>query len=377
MKRNTYSAIALSAICVLANAQSTTASAPAAPAYTIYGLIDIGEESINNVGTSGNNLVRMASTTGALPSRVGIRGSKELGAGLTGVFTLESGFAPDSGTSGQGGRLFGRQGFVGLSGSWGTFSVGRQYTMLYWSLLDSDNIGPMVFGLGSLDSYIPNTRVDNSLAWKGTFSGLTLGATFSTGRDSANPTPNNPAGTNCGGESANDPNACREWSLLAKYDQPNWGVAAAIDEMNGGAGSWAALGLTSSDLTDRRTTLNGYYKFGSVKLSGGLMTRNNMGSAATPKSDLVFFGVTYPVTPNFVLDAQLSQLTFKDSSNKAQLAVVRGNYTLASGLVVYAGLGQIANEGTLAISVSAGASGSNPVAGGSQTGIVGGIRYAF
>jgi predicted porin len=164
---------------------------------------------------------------------------------------------------------------------------------------------------------------------------------------------------------------------MAKYDQPTWGVAAAIDEMNGGAGSWAALGLTSSDLTDRRTTLNGYYKFGSVKLSGGVMTRNNMGSAATPKSDLTFFGVTYPVTPTFVLDAQLSQLTYKDSSNKAQLFVARGTYTLASGLVVYAGLGQIANEGASAISVSSGASGSNPVAGGSQTGIVGGLRYAF
>lgn len=370
MTKKIFGGVALSAFCAIASAQTV-------PAVTLYGLIDVALERVSNVGASGISLVRMPSNTGSLPSRWGMRGSEDLGGGLKAEFTLESGFAPDTGGSGQGGRLFGRQAYVGLSGKWGTVSLGRQHTMLPTALMDADVIGPMVFSLGSLDNYLPNSRADNALAWRGTFDGLTLGATYSLGRDTANPTPNNPGGTHCGGESATDTKACREWSLLAKYKQPNWGVAAGVDEMRGGAGSWVAAGLTSSSLTDRRTTLNGYVKVGGVKLAGGLINRYNEGSATTPRSNLIFVGVSYPVTTRFTLDAQLSQLKFKDSDNKAQLAVVRGIYSLSKRTAVYAGLGHIANDGTLAISVSGGAPGSNPTAGASQSGMVAGLRHAF
>jgi predicted porin len=215
------------------------------------------------------------------------------------------------------------------------------------------------------------------VAWRGTFNALSLGATYSLGRDSANPTPNNPAGTNCGGESATDASACREWSLMAKYKQPTWGLAAAIDELHGGSGSWAVAGLTSSALKDRRTTLNGFFNLGSVKLAGGIIKRDNEGSATTPRSDLIFVGATYPVTSNFTVDGQLSQLKYDNSANKAQLTVLRGTYSLSKRTALYAALGQIANDGTLAISVSGGAPGSNPAAGASQTGVVAGLRHSF
>jgi predicted porin len=147
--------------------------------------------------------------------------------------------------------------------------------------------------------------------------------------------------------------------------------------MHGGAGSWVAAGLTSSALTDRRTTLNGYYKIGNVKLAGGLIRRNNEGNAATPRSDLIFVGATYPVNSNLTVDVQVSQLKYDDSANKAQLPVLRGTYSLSKRTAVYAALGHISNEGALAISVSGGAPGSNPAAGASQTGLVMGLRHAF
>lgn len=78
-----------------------------------------GVEYVNNVGTTKSGLVRMPNLTGTVPSRWGVRGKEDLGGGLHAVFTLESGFAPDSGVSNQGGRLFGRQANVGLSGPWG------------------------------------------------------------------------------------------------------------------------------------------------------------------------------------------------------------------------------------------------------------------
>ena len=85
-----------------------------AQSVNLYGVLDAGIESVSNVEPAGGRITRMPSNTGILPSRVGMRGKEDLGAGLSAIYTLEMGFAPDTGASGQGGRLFGRQSFVGL-----------------------------------------------------------------------------------------------------------------------------------------------------------------------------------------------------------------------------------------------------------------------
>ncbi|MBT2304066.1 porin [Variovorax paradoxus] len=347
------------------------ARAATASTVTLYGLIDAGVEYVK--GSSGH-VTRMPSLTGSLPSRWGVRGVEDLGDGLRGVFVLESGFDPGTGTLNQGGRGFGRQAFVGLSGGWGTLTMGRQYTMLFWSLLDADILGPNLYGIGSLDNYIPNARADNALVYRGTFNGLTLGASYSLGRDTANAGPS-PAGTNCPGEGAPDSKACREWSALLKYDSQRWGAALAVDEIRGGPGAFA--GLVSSALKDRRVSANGYVKLGEGQLSAGLIRRDNEGSIATPRSNLWYIGASYPVLPTLTLDAQLHRLNFENSRNKATLAAVRGTYHLSKRSAVYATVGRISNGGNLAMSVSGGAVGITPRAGGSQTGVMVGMRHSF
>lgn len=350
------------------------AYAQAPSGVTLYGVIDSGVEYITNVGPAGDGLARVPSNTASSPSRWGLRGSEDLGGGLRANFVLESGFGADTGTLGQGGRMFGRQAHVGLSGPWGSVAVGHQYTMLFWSILDADVLGPNVFGIGSLDSYFPNARSSNSVSYRGTFSGLTLGAHYSLGRDPVNAGPS-PAGTNCAGESAADSSACRAWSLLMKYDSPSWGVAAVVDRQNGGPGAFG--GLTSSQLRDTRSMVNGYYKLNNLKLGAGLMRRDNEGNAATPKSDLLFVGAAYNVTPTFAVDGEWFRLDFKNSPNKANLLVLRGTYSFSKRTAVYASLGRISNDGTLAVSVSGGAPGSAPVAGGNQSGLMLGVRHNF
>lgn len=61
--------------------------------------------------------------------------------------------------------------------------------MLFYSLLDSDILGPNVYSTASLDVYIPNARAGNAIGYRGTFNGLTLGATYSFGRDTVNAGP--------------------------------------------------------------------------------------------------------------------------------------------------------------------------------------------
>ena len=61
-------------------------------------------------------------------SRLGFRGTEDLGGGLTAGFVLEGGFLADAGTLAQGGRAWGRQVYVSIANaSVGELRMGRQY----------------------------------------------------------------------------------------------------------------------------------------------------------------------------------------------------------------------------------------------------------
>lgn len=336
---------------------------------TVYGIVDTGVERLTNVNAGGGSLIRVPHLTGSVPSRFGLRGSEDLGGGLRAEFTLENGFAPDSGALGQGNRLFGRQAWVGLSSGWGAVSFGRVYTMTFWAHLASDILGPNIYGLGSLDSYLPNARSDNSIAYRGTFSGVTIGATYSLGRDVSNA--GGPAATNCPGESATDSKACRQWSAMLKYDSAAWGAAVAVDRLNGGPG--AAFGLTSSSLQDERVSGNGYVKFGDMKVAAGLLRRNNEANA-TPKSDLWYVAFSTPLAGSYVFDAQAMRLNVKSSANDTRLIALRATKNFSRRTAAYLTAGFASNDGTAAVSAS---SGGTVGPGMSQTGVMIGLRHAF
>jgi predicted porin len=338
----------------------------------LYGLVDVAVEHVTNVGASGSGLNRMPSATGSLPSRIGFRGSEDLGDGLSAVFVLEQGFAPNTGALNQGGRFFGRQSLVGVVAPWGALTLGRQYTMLYWSILDADILGTNIYGSGSLDAYIPNARADNAIAYRGTFSGLTVGATFSLGRDSINA--GSPAGTNCPGESG-DGKECREWSALAKYDSTAWGAALAIDELRGGPGAFA--NLTSSAQKDTRVSVNGYVNLADFRLAAGLIRRDNGASPLTARSDLWYVGAVYAPISLLKIEAEVFRLAFNGSGNRATLVATRATYSLSKRTALYATLGHIDNHDLLALSVSGGAAGSNPLPATGQLGIATGLRHSF
>ncbi|MEB0138307.1 MULTISPECIES: porin [unclassified Undibacterium] len=59
-------------------------------------------------------------------SRFGFRGSESLGGNLKALFVLEGGLNLDTGTSGQGGAIFGRRSVLGLVGDHGDLQLGRR-----------------------------------------------------------------------------------------------------------------------------------------------------------------------------------------------------------------------------------------------------------
>ena len=87
--------------------------ASAQSSVTLYGIVDAGvtyrsNERVGSPGAyTGHSDVGL--TTGNLSgSRWGIKGSEDLGGGMRALFVLENGFDITNGTSGQGGRQFGR-----------------------------------------------------------------------------------------------------------------------------------------------------------------------------------------------------------------------------------------------------------------------------
>jgi predicted porin len=360
--------------------------ANAQDSVTVYGLVDTGIEYVSHADAAGHGLIRMPGVSGELPSRLGVRGTEDLGGGLKTLFVLESGFNMRGGDSGQGGRLFGRQSWVGLDGGWGTLSFGRQYSMAFWVLADADMLGPDIHGIGALDNYLPNARSDNTVAYKKTFNGLTVGATYSFGRDSAG-TGNSPGQGTCAGEAAGQVSQCKEWSGMLKYDAASFGVAAAYDQQRGGANAAASFfdgvapfTLTSADDKDERIQANGYVKFGGLKVGGGWIGRNvKTASASVPdvRSNLLYAGASYFVSDALFLDGEAYRMLIKEHDTRATLMTVRATYFLSKNTAVYVKTGYLWNSAKARFSVSAGGGGTTPAAGVGQLGAMVGIRHSF
>ncbi|MDA7418625.1 porin [Xenophilus arseniciresistens] len=348
-------------------------AAQAASSVAVYGIVDVAIDHVSSLDAGGASVTRMPGLSGSTPSRLGFRGREDLGNGLNVSFALEMGFGPDTGTLNQGGRGFGRQSWVGLGGRWGTVSLGRQYTLIGTATSAADFVGPATHSIAALDSYFPNARADNSIAWRGKFGGFTVGALYSLGRDAVNAGPS-PAGTNCPGEGVTDKRACRAWSAVLRYDDKRWGAAIATDVNRGGPGAFGGL---RSDMLDRRVAVSGYAQFDKLRVGLGLVRRDNGASALTPRSDIWTLSGSYAFTPQFTLTAQVLRYDLKASADSARLLILRGNYALSKRTSLYTSVARIDNEGNASFSVSSGQSGANSARGGRQNGLTVGVVHQF
>jgi predicted porin len=165
----------LAAFAGVAHAQSSV---------TLYGLIDAGVTYVNHAGPTGKDLVQYGDGV-ANGSRWGLRGSEDLGNGLKAIFTLENGFNSGTGALGQGGDLFGRQAFVGLSQDGiGSLTLGRQYTFStdylgnFYTNGGQTVAGNYGFHINDVDQ-LTSSRINNSIKFSSAnFAGFTFGGMY-------------------------------------------------------------------------------------------------------------------------------------------------------------------------------------------------------
>ncbi len=186
MKKSAIPLVILSVASVSAYSQSNV---------TLYGIIDSGVNYTNNVqtaktatGLTGGHQIAMieGGSAGLQGSRWGLRGSEDLGGGLKAIFVLESGFYSNNGVMNQGGALFGRQAYVGLSNPIGTVTLGRQYDPvvdLYGPFLAAPQWGGyMSSHPGDLDNALNSRRINNSIKFRSAnYRGLTVEAMMNLG----------------------------------------------------------------------------------------------------------------------------------------------------------------------------------------------------
>jgi GBP family porin len=317
----------LAAVCGPARAQA---------AVTIYGVVDAGVEyqkasaGSNGAATSSTNLVN--GTFGA--SRLGFRGSEDLGGGLRAFFQIENGFNVDDGTV-TGAAFWGRKSIVGLSGRWGELSLGRDYTPGFWVQFYTDvNTFAMYGNAGTMSAFALTgmLRANNGIYYvspeiKGFRGRLTY---------------------TMGDESATAPkDAGRVIGLSGEYRSPTLSAGVFHQERKS---VLPANSPNNSPTTDANVYqgLTGLYNWGDWGVSGGLTRFDPAGpnTATTGVVKSLWAGVIYRFGTSDVR-VNVGRLTTDvtaPTDGKATLIGVNYSYYLSKRTNLYVGAGRVSNN---------------------------------
>lgn len=259
MKKSLLALAVLGAFAGVAHAQSSV---------TIYGIIDASLSYNSKVATTGNgNGNRMGVDSGAIKgSRIGFKGSEDLGGGMKALFNLENGFNVDSGAAAQGGTLWGRTSTVGLSGGFGTVLLGRQkdFTDDIAAFTSVNDFGGMVSQVHARDLDRTNgERVNNSIRYNtNNYNGFYGSLIYGFGEQAGQNTAGQSFGI--GGAYSNGP-----FNIgLSYFQSKKGGTSGASDVASTNATSCGNATGSAGDTCLKTWTLAAAYQFGPARVYG-------------------------------------------------------------------------------------------------------------
>lgn len=353
----------LIALAVLA----ASGAAMAQSSVTLYGVADAGVTYLNGNDnwsgvTSGNNLT----------SRLGFRGTEDLGGGLKANFVLEGGFNLDNGDGASGyagakageGFQFKRRSTVGLSGGFGEVRLGRELTAAYNATARYDVFGSVGLAQSRLwadggvvdananaAAVTTNQRVSNMVTYVSPdFTGFKVGLNYGFG------------------ETTNGNSDSSYLGAGLMYDNGPLSLGLGLERLNEGANS-----VATSDID--AWSLGGSYDFGVAKLLAGYRTSKVDLAAGENKRNGAYVAVTAPVGPGLVR-ASYNRYENKLNGGKAKadqfgLGYV---YSLSKRTSVYGTYAYLKNkDGASLYTLGSGGLKNN----GSQQGVQVGVSHAF
>ncbi|MGE8509186.1 MAG: porin, partial [Paraburkholderia terricola] len=316
---------------------------------------DAGISYVNNskTATGHDNLFKYDDGV-AQGSRWGLRGTEDLGGGLKALFVLENGFNSGNGTLGQGGAMFGRQAYVGLSkNDIGSLTFGRQYSFSTdylggnYSTGGQTVAGNYAYHINDVDQ-LTSSRINNAVKFSSAnFHGLTFGAMYGF---------SNQAGAFAGAPASGTTAApvagsSRAYSFGLNYANGPFGIGAAYTDIRYPSQSTPSFSTTianvaTGNVRDLRTFgVGGRYSIGAATL-WALYTNTRFETISGGATTFAAYeaGAKYAFTPALTAGAGYTYMHLSNANrghwNQADLSI---DYALSKRTDVYAlGIYQIA-----------------------------------
>ena len=288
---------------------------------SIYGILDAGVQYTN--GDAAGSKTSLESGQQSF-SRIGFKGTEDLGNGLNALFVLEQQVEVDTG-AGDGG--FTSQAYVGFKGSYGQVTLGRQLSPLYMAhtAIDPFKSGfaaDMNNTFGSLDYQASAVqRMDNAAIYA-TPEGLNgFKASFAYGF----------------GEQAGSTSAQSQIGALIGYDNGPLTLVYGFHQTNNDTVSGGIVATTDKFNSH---FFGGTYDFGMAKLHAAL-DQNKVGDF---KSEDYMVGVTVPFGANEIF-ADYTHKKFKDiDDSDADQFAIGYSYKLSPRTNLYTAYTYVKND---------------------------------
>ncbi len=340
--------------------------ASAQSSVTLFGVVDAAYEHLSGsalVNGSVNKLVQGANS----PSRLGFRGTEDLGGGLNAGFWLEGGLNNDSGagaatslnnqpggSTGGGGLTFNRRSTVSLAGNFGELRLGRDYTPTFWNKTIFDPFGTVGVGqetnvsLGVLTT-ATGVRASNSVGYflPGNLGGFYGQVMYAMGENSSN---------------------------AANSNDGNY-AGGRIGYANGPVNVAISYGKTKNVATDGYSDANigGSWNFG-VATVMAQYNQEKVDELADISNKTWLLGVNVPVGPGNIV-ASYNHAKVTGDTLKANQYALGYVYNLSKRTAIYGTYAHISNSGSAGSFTTNGL--PSAVAGGSSNGLDIGLRTSF
>lgn len=317
---------------------SFAGTASAQTNVSIYGVVDAGI--VLEKGGAAGSVSKLTSGV-ASASRIGFRGTEDLGGGLSANFVLENGFNEDTGAL-TGGLLFGRQAYVGLKGGFGATNFGRQYTPHYLVSAAADPFGNGMAGRFTNLMANSGTRMDNTVKYTSpSMGGFTGELAYGFGEV---------AGNNSGS---------RAIGASLNYGAGPLKVGLGYHKLNNAAATDSA----------KNTVIGGTYDFGVAKAH--LAYGKNKGTGTVDNNDLLV-GATVPFGPHKLLASFIRKDDDSALNRDANQWALGYSYALSKRTDFYTAYARINNKRGATFTV-----GNNTEAGSGNKAFNLGVRHTF
>ncbi|MGJ7531104.1 porin [Variovorax sp. GB1P17] len=330
----------------------------------VFGVVDVGVARI-----SGSNGHRTGLTnSGQSYSRLGFRGTEDLGGGLAASFHLEGQLHNDVGMGADqtSAYNFARRSTVSLSGKFGEIRIGRDFTPTFWNTTLFDPWGGNGVGGNELDAQLANAP-----------GGINGGKFLRNSNAVSYFLPANLGGFYGQFQHAFGENASTVKSKAGNYNGLRLGYAKGKVNVSVSSGKYSTgADAASGGLT--ATNLGASYDFGVARLSFAVAHEKALSGPVVTKQLGWLLGVTVPVGVG-ELRAAYSSYDRKKSPNDYRKLAIGYGHNLSKRTQIYGTYARVTNKGSSDFAVSSFGLNANDLngPGGTSKGIEFGIRHAF